>query len=76
MKLDPYISQYMFVKTGTNYIDVEYAEDSSAYLRRSKKRILKGQKPFPVQLTFEVEAEEKGINIKKELNKKSSKLDK
>lgn len=38
MKLDPYISQYMFVKTGTNYIDVEYAEDSSAYLRRSKKR--------------------------------------
>lgn len=38
MKLDPYISQYMFVKTGTNYIDVEYAEASSGYLRRSKKR--------------------------------------
>jgi hypothetical protein len=55
---------------------LERNESLDSYLRRSKKRILKGQKPFPVQLTFEVEAEEKGINIKKELNKKSSKLDK
>ena len=38
MKLDPYISEYMVIKTGTNYIDVEYKETSSAYLRRSKKR--------------------------------------
>jgi hypothetical protein len=47
---------------------LELNESLDAYLRRSKKRILKGQKPFPTQLTFEVEAEEKGINIKDELN--------
>lgn len=43
-------------------------ESLDSYLRRSKKRILKGQVPFPTQLTFEVEAEEKGIIIKDELN--------
>ena len=46
MKLDPYISQYMILKTGTNYIDVEYNETSSAYLIRSKKRTAANDKEW------------------------------
>jgi len=42
-------------------------ESLGAYLRRSKKRIDTGKSVFPTQLTFEVEAEESGVDIKKEL---------
>ena len=44
-----------------------FNESLNAYFRRSVKRIMKGKKPFPTQLTFEVEAEEKGINIQDNL---------
>ena len=42
-------------------------ESLDSYLRRSKKRIDNGNSVFPTQLTFEVEAEESGVDIKKEL---------
>jgi len=42
-------------------------ESLDSYLRRSKKRIDNNKSVFPTQLTFEVEAEESDVDIKKEL---------
>lgn len=46
---------------------LEQNESLDSYLRRSKKRFDKGKTPFPTQLTFEIEAEETGVNIKEEI---------